>query len=599
VHPETIAMALVDSLLKLMSSQAADVIVIPSAEAPRLERRGEPRPLSMPPLGRDMVEAMVAELVGAPQREPLGRGESVETQYAAADGPYTVLVEPRGDGPRLTIRRVGAEDATRSSTTAPPPGAGMGAGMRAPASGSAGASPASPIEAAAPASGWAAPSAAASAPARTTTSPVAAATATTARIPSSTPATSPAASEPEAAPASPSTPAPAHAAPSHAAPSHAAPAYGFAPAPLESLREEPLLDPGALASVLAHATHERASDILLSHGSNARLRVAGEITELPGHAIDEATLRAFVAPVLSPRAQHELHHAGSADLALRVRTDGRPQRYRANLFLQQSGLAMVLRPVRADPPTLDVLNLPDELAELATLPSGLVLMTGTAGSGKSTTLVALIEHINRSAPKHVITLEDPIEYEYKHRRALVHQRQLGVHVSSFSEGLRAALRESPDVILVGEMRDHETMAAALTAAETGHLVLSTLHAADAAMALDRVIDSFPEHQQTQVRYQLAGVLRAVVTQRLLPSRVLPQRVPAIELLRVNVAVATKIREGRGHQILSEIQKGRADGMLSFEVTLAALVRRGLLAAEMAMAHSSNPQLMAEHLRMRG
>jgi twitching motility protein PilT len=228
-----------------------------------------------------------------------------------------------------------------------------------------------------------------------------------------------------------------------------------------------------------------------------------------------------------------------------------------------------------------------------------VLMTGTAGSGKSTTLVALIEHINRTAAKHVITIEDPIEYEYKHRRALVHQRQLGVHVSSFSEGLRAALRESPDVILVGEMRDHTTMAAALTAAETGHLVLSTLHAADAAMALDRIIDSFPEHQQTQVRYQLAAVLRAVVTQRLLPSRVLPQRVPAIEVLRVNTAVATKIREGRGHQIQSEIQKGRADGMLSFEVTLAALVRRGLLSAETAMAHSTSPTLMAEHLRGRG
>jgi len=381
-------------------------------------------------------------------------------------------------------------------------------------------------------------------------------------------------------------------------PAAAAMPIALGPSPLEPLREEPLLDPGPLASVLAHAAHERASDILLSNGSNARIRVAGEITELPGHAIDEATLRAFVGPVLGSRAQHELHHAGSTDLALRVRTDGRPQRYRANLFLQQSGLAMALRPVRADPPTLDVLNLPDELAELTALRSGLVLMTGTAGSGKSTTLVALIEHINRTAAKHVITLEDPIEYEYKHRRSLVHQRQLGVHVSSFSEGLRAALRESPDVILVGEMRDHATMAAALTAAETGHLVLSTLHAADAAMALDRIIDSFPEHQQTQVRIQLSGALRAVVTQRLLPSRVLPQRVPAIELLRVNIAVATKIREGRVHQIQSEIQKGRADGMLSFEVTLAALVRRGLLATEAAMAHASDPALMAEHLRGR-
>lgn len=548
-------MALVDSLLKLMSSQGADVIVIPCTEAPRLERNGEPRPLSMPPLGRDMVSAMVDELLDAPLHARLGRGESVETQYAVADGgPFSVLVEPRGDGPRLTIRRAGAEDATRSSTIAPP--SGLGTSVVAPV----------------------APTPSASIPSFAAT-PAPAAPVSRSSQPSQAAAASP----------------PLHETP----PAAAAPAPAFAPAPLDLLREEPLLDPGPLASVLAYAARERASDILLSHGSNARLRIAGEITELPGHAIDEAVLRAFVAPVLGARAQHELSHTGSTDLALRVRTDGKPQRYRANLFLQQSGLAMALRPVRADPPTLDVLNLPEELSELVALGSGLVLMTGTAGSGKSTTLVALIEHINRSAPKHVITLEDPIEYEYKHRRALVHQRQLGVHVSSFSEGLRAALRESPDVILVGEMRDHATMAAALTAAETGHLVLSTLHAADAAMALDRIIDSFPEHQQTQVRYQLAGVLRAVVTQRLLPSRVLPQRVPGIELLRVNTAVATKIREGRGHQIQSEIQKGRADGMLSFEVTLAALVRRGLLAPEAAMAHSTNPVLMAEHLRGRG
>lgn len=549
-------MALVDSLLKLMSSQGADVIVIPSTEAPRLERNGEPRPLSMPPLGRDMVEAMVGELLDASLRARLTRGESVETQHAAGgEGPFDVVVEPRGDGPRLTIRRAGAEDATRSSTIAPPPTPGT--------------STAPPVAPAAPTSGP--PSAAPPAPV----------------------------ASPAAAASAPRSPHAAASPPHETPPAAAVHAPAFAPAPLELLREEPLLDPGPLASVLAHAARERASDILLSHGSNARLRIAGEITELPGHAIDEAVLRAFVVPVLGARAKAELSHTGSTDLALRVRTDGKPQRYRANLFLQQSGLAMALRPVRADPPTLDVLNLPEELSELVALGSGLVLMTGTAGSGKSTTLVALIEHINRSAPKHVITLEDPIEYEYKHRRALVHQRQLGVHVSSFSEGLRAALRESPDVILVGEMRDHATMAAALTAAETGHLVLSTLHAADAAMALDRIIDSFPEHQQTQVRYQLAGVLRAVVTQRLLPSRVLPQRVPGIELLRVNTAVATKIREGRGHQIQSEIQKGRADGMLSFEVTLAALVRRGLLAAETAMAHSTNPMLMAEHLRGRG
>ncbi|MCA9651371.1 MAG: PilT/PilU family type 4a pilus ATPase, partial [Myxococcales bacterium] len=364
---------------------------------------------------------------------------------------------------------------------------------------------------------------------------------------------------------------------------------------LDPLGPPPVLEAGPLASLLARADQEQASDILLSHGNNARLRVAGEITELGGTAVDEGMLRAFLAPAFGRRAQHELRLTGSTDLALLVRLGPLVQRYRANLFLQRSGLALALRPVRGDPPSLDLLNLPEELASLATLPHGLVLMTGTAGSGKSTTLVALIEHINRSSPKHVITLEDPIEYEYVHRRALVHQRQVGAHVRSFSEGLRAALRESPDVILLGEMRDHTTMAAALTAAETGHLVLSTLHAADAAMALDRIIDSFPEHQQGQVRFQLSGALRAIVTQRLLPSRTLPQRVPAVEILRVNTAVATKIREGRAHQILSEIQKGRADGMLSFEASMARLVRRGLLSTQVAMERAPNPELMAQHL----
>ncbi|MCX4246020.1 type IV pilus twitching motility protein PilT [Paraliomyxa miuraensis] len=530
-------MALVDSLLKLMSAQGADVLVIPSTEPPWLERRGEPRPLSMPALGRDMVDVMIEDLLDAPAREQLAAGQPVETVYEAEDGHgYAVLAEPRSDGPRLTLRRAGAELAAPSSAPMP-------------------AEPGPPAFPAAP-------------------------------------------SDPEPpleAPASSSIPPAANHPPSQAPVVFTS----GAGTPLEPLRSEPLLDPGPLGPVLVQASQERASDILLSQGSNARLRVAGEITELAGLPIDEPMIRGLVHPVLGPRAQHELNHAGSTDLALRIRIEGQVQRYRANLFLQQSGLALALRPVRADPPTLDVLNLPAELATLATLDSGLVLMTGTAGSGKSTTLVALIEHINRTAPKHVITLEDPIEYEYRHRRALVHQRQLGVHVSSFSEGLRAALRESPDVILVGEMRDHATVAAALTAAETGHLVLSTLHAADATMALDRIIDSFPEHQQAQIRFQLSGVLRAIVTQRLLPSRVLPQRVPAVELLRVNTAVATKIREGRGHQILSEIQKGRGDGMLSFEVTLAALVRRGLLATEAAMAHSSNPALMAEHLRGRG
>ncbi len=526
-------MALVDSLLNLMSAQGADVLVIPCDEPPWLDKRGEPKTLSMPALGRDMVEAMVEELAAT---EALAKGDTVETSYEADDGEgYTVLIEPRPEGPRLTFRLASAPEVSNSANVDAPP-LEQATMPRAPAD------PFAPVV-------------------------------------------------PE--PASTSTPAAANEPPVV----FAGTASGASIA-LEPLREEPVLHPGPLASLLAEAHQERASDILLSHGCNPRLRVTGAITELRGPVIDEAMLRAFVAPMLGARAQAELQHSGSTDMALRVRMANVTQRYRGNLFLQHGGLALALRPIRTDPPTLDVLNLPEELSTLAALPSGLLLMTGTAGSGKSTTLVALIEHINRTAPRHVITLEDPIEYEYVHRRALIHQRQLGTHVSTFSAGLRSALRESPDVILVGEMRDHETMSAALTAAETGHLVLSTLHSADAAMALHRVIDSFPEYQQSQIRAQLSAVLRAIVTQRLLPSRTLPQRVPVIELLRVNTAVTTKIREGREHQILSEIQKGRADGMLSFEMSLARQVRRGLLSQQQAMAHSRDPGVMAEHLRSR-
>lgn len=527
-------MALVDSLLKLVSAQSADVLVIPSAEPPWLDRRGETRQLSMPALGRDMVEAMVEELVEPADHERLTAGETVEARYQAEGGEvYQVLAELRSDGPRLTLRRTAAPSGARSSTSSP-------------------SAPPSPT-------------------------------------PSSTFPAAPA--DPTASPGPP----PPESASTPAAANQAPPIVAVDPPPLESLGPQPVLEGGPLASLLAHAEQQRASDVLLSHGSTPRLRVAGAIVELGHEPVDEDVLRAFIAPAFGTRAQHELRHTGSADLALLVRLGGTVRRYRANLFLQASGLALALRPVRSDPPTLELLNLPPELSALANLPHGLVLMTGTAGSGKSTTLVALIEQLNRTAAKHVITLEDPIEYQYVHRRALVHQRQLGVHVSSFSDGLRAALRESPDVILVGEMRDHATISAALTAAETGHLVLSTLHAADAAMALDRIIDTYPEHQQAQVRFQLAGALRAIVTQRLLPSRSTSERVPAVELLRVNTAVATKIREGRSHQILSEIQKGRADGMLSFEASMARLVQRGLLSTQVAMEQAPNRELMAQHI----
>jgi twitching motility protein PilT len=394
---------------------------------------------------------------------------------------------------------------------------------------------------------------------------------------------------------------PTPAAPRPAAIPVAAPAMPAAPAP-EAARAEAAwapvpLDAGVLAPLLQRADDDNASDILLSSGRAPRLRIDGELVTAQGPALDDATILAFVSPAMSDAHRAELQRSGSVDLAIGV-TGRHPSRtYRANLFRQQGGLGLALRPIRRDLPTLARLHLPPELVTLAHFRSGLVLVTGTTGSGKSTTLVALIEHLNQTSSKHIITLEDPIEYEYEARQSLIHQRQVGHHVDSFGSGLRAALRETPDVILVGEMRDHATISAALTAAETGHLVLSTLHTASCAMAIDRIIDVFPEHQQAQVRFQLSAVLRAVLTQRLVPGA--QGRVPIIELLRVNTAVATKIRDGRGHQLQSEIQKGRAEGMITQEASVAEHVRAGRLDRRTALEHVDEPALLQQHLATRG
>jgi pilus retraction protein PilT len=246
----------------------------------------------------------------------------------------------------------------------------------------------------------------------------------------------------------------------------------------------------------------------------------------------------------------EFVRTGSADAALDLSPGpgARPLRFRVNVFRQQRGVAAAVRPVRSEVPALAQLGLPDEFKSLVQYSSGLVLMTGPTGSGKSTTLSSLLEHVNLTAARHVITLEDPIEFLYTSKRALIHQREVGRDVESFASGLRAALREDPDVILLGEMRDQDTIAAALTAAETGHLVLSTLHSGSAAMAIDRIIDVFPGPKQPQVRLQLAATLRAVVTQVLVPTTRGHDRVPAFEKMVVTAAVAAQIREGRAHQI---------------------------------------------------
>ena len=292
-----------------------------------------------------------------------------------------------------------------------------------------------------------------------------------------------------------------------------------------------------------------------------------------------------------------MESAGSVDLPwVAPDVDEGPQRFRVNVFTQAHGLAVALRPINRHAPSFAELNLPDSIGGLVGASGGMVLVVGPTGSGKSSTLAAMLETVNRTCARHVITLEDPIEFVYQPRRCLIHQREVGTHVESFSAGLRAALRECPDMILVGEMRDRETVAMALTAAETGHLVLSTLHSGSASMAIDRIVDIFPEHQQGQIRQQVAGSLRAVLTQQLLSGVRPGTRYPAIELLTVNYAVGALIREGKTHQLASQIQTGREDGMVAFEASLFELLRAGKIAREVAVAAARDPAELQRRLR---
>ena len=366
------------------------------------------------------------------------------------------------------------------------------------------------------------------------------------------------------------------------------------PAPAQSGASGAELD-SPLVELLGVLQDEHVSDLLLSSGLPPRVRSGGDLYTLESPILDDAGILAVLAPVFDDLARAQLDARGSVDRTVEL-PSALGFRFRINLFRQDRGLAAALRPIRRTPPRLADLNLPDHLYELVAYPNGLVLVTGAAGSGKSTTLVALTEHLNRTATRHIVTLEDPIEYRYTPKRSLIHQRELGRHVEDFAGGLRAALRESPDVIVVGEMRDRETIAAALTAAETGHLVLSTLHSANPWMAIDRILDVFPGPQQPQIRAQLAAVLRVVLSQHLLVSTAPPLRVPAYEKLVVTAAAANQIRDDKIHQLLSTIQAGREDGMVPLEASLAELVRRRRIDSATAHKHARDPQLLAELAR---
>ncbi|MGD1147115.1 MAG: PilT/PilU family type 4a pilus ATPase [Thermoanaerobaculaceae bacterium] len=356
-----------------------------------------------------------------------------------------------------------------------------------------------------------------------------------------------------------------------------------------------------LEKVLTHVVRRDATDLLLVPGSPPVIRVAGRLEVLETPEMDEEDVRSAVAPHVSSQGWRAIQEHGSADFSLRVNPTSDAEahggfRFRVNLHRQRGCLAAAIRVLPRGIPTLAALGLPASLADLSKPARGLVLVCGPTGAGKTSTLAALVGEINRSRTCHVVTIEEPVEYEHPNVRSIVEQVEVGVDAPSFAAALKASLRQDPDVLLVGEMRDLETIAIALTAAETGHLVLSTLHTADAAQAIHRVVDVFPALQQGQVRQQLALALHAIVCQQLVPRVDGRGRVPAVEVLLANTAVRQHIRRDRIENLHNEITLGKRAGMISLEESLARLVRSGTVALEEAQIRATQVDELESLLR---
>jgi len=337
----------------------------------------------------------------------------------------------------------------------------------------------------------------------------------------------------------------------------------------------------SLDKLLAFAATRGASDVLLIAAVPTVLRVNGALAIGSGPPLEADDVRSLVLPLLTPPQLEELHKNRSVDFSFLREGLGR---FRVNLHHQRGTLAASIRLLPARIPSLESLHLPPALAKLAERRQGLVLVTGATGCGKTSTLAALIDIVNTRRQAHVVTIEDPVEYQHANRSSIVEQIEVGRDTPDFAGTLRSIMRQTPDVILVGEMRDSETMATVLTAAETGHLVLSTLHTNDAIQAVARILDSFPAANQPQIRQQLSLALAAVIAQQLVPGLDGASRWPATEILIATDAARALIRKGDDHQLRSQISTGRADGMMTMEQSLADLVRTNRIARDTAFAH---------------
>jgi twitching motility protein PilT len=344
-----------------------------------------------------------------------------------------------------------------------------------------------------------------------------------------------------------------------------------------------------LEELLGQVFERGASDLHLSPGLPPVLRIDGNLVRSEYPPLSKEDCQRLIFSMLTNEQRRVLEQNWDLDCSYGVSGLGR---FRVNVYKDKGSYAAALRTIRADVPTFEQLNLPPIVKDIADRPKGLVLVTGPTGSGKSTTLAAMIDHINSSKPHHILTIEDPVEFLHNSKRCVIHQRELGQDTRSFENALRAALREDPDVILVGEMRDLETIRLALTAAETGHLVMGTLHTSSAMQTVDRIVDVFPPEQQQQIRVQLSNSLVAVLSQALLPKvnefKEKVGRVMALEVMVITPAIANLIREGKTAQIYSSIQTGAQYQMQTLETSLKELYQKGLVTFEDALAKTSRP-----------
>ena len=344
-----------------------------------------------------------------------------------------------------------------------------------------------------------------------------------------------------------------------------------------------------IEELLELATFKKASDLHISAGLPPVIRVDGNLIRVDQEVLSSDDVESLVFPMLSNEQRRKLEQEWELDFSYGVQG---LSRFRVNIYKDKGSYAAAFRTINTIAPSFDTLGLPDIVKKISDKPRGLVLVTGPTGSGKSTTLATMIDYINSTRAEHILTIEDPIEFVHKSKKSIIHQRELGQDTRSFSNALRSALREDPDVILVGEMRDLETIRLAITAAETGHLVFGTLHTSSASQTIDRIIDVFPEGQQQQIRIQLSTSLVAVLSQTLLP-RLMPDgslhgRILAQEIMIVNPAIANLIREAKAAQIYSTIQTNQGSGMQTLEMALKDLYNQKLITLDDAISKSSRP-----------